>query len=368
MQVALLTSFKANKKEPVAAFLERVHAAFVATGEAPRVRFLFSDAPVAGFTSSIDRVLKRYPGLRDHTAERPSMAGGPSVRVLGDLMADEEALPFAQLLEIAAGIPRSFPFHSAQFWLMRSDFGDPPAGGLPAVMPGVIVGDSWWVSGRMRSVSATVIVEAGDTLPPSAPGVAAVMAACGKADKTSQIPLPAAPGPAVAVASPAVERLREVVERYRADLDAVMARAGMPHDLPPALEAERLPGAVTGPRKPALDAAFKPLGYSGRGESGTFTFTRRTTGNLAVEVYMDVGTWSASLTAFFKVQGPGFAATLPLLPSIRAGRGQYPLGDASRWAQIVENLAALVRELDRTFVPEIESVAGPAPAWFRPAS
>ncbi len=48
--------------------------------------------------------------------------------------------------------------------------------------------------------------------------------------------------------------------------------------------------------------------------------------------------------------------------------GQYPIGDAAQWQKIVENLAAMVRELDRSFVPEIEQAAGPSPAWYQPAS
>ncbi len=51
-----------------------------------------------------------------------------------------------------------------------------------------------------------------------------------------------------------------------------------------------------------------------------------------------------------------------------AAYGQYPTGDAVQWQKIVENLAAMVRELDRSFVPEIEQAAGPSPAWYQPAS
>jgi hypothetical protein len=32
------------------------------------------------------------------------------------------------------------------------------------------------------------------------------------------------------------------------------------------------------------------------------------------------------------------------------------------------DLAALVTELDRTFVPDIERAAGPSPDWYRPES
>jgi len=128
-------------------------------------------------------------------------------------------------------------------------------------------------------------------------------------------------------------------------------------------------GQNTGPKKPVLVRAFKPLGYDCQAASGTFTLRRRTPGNLTVEISLDVGTWSRSLTAFFKVQGLGFPALLPLPPSRRAaGGGQYPIGDADRWQQLVDNLAALVTELDRSFVPAIEAASGPSPEWYRPES
>jgi hypothetical protein len=45
---------------------------------------------------------------------------------------------------------------------------------------------------------------------------------------------------------------------------------------------------------------------------------------------------------------------------------QYPVGDADRWRKIVENLGAMVRELDRSLVPEIEAAVGPSPEWYQP--
>jgi len=41
---------------------------------------------------------------------------------------------------------------------------------------------------------------------------------------------------------------------------------------------------------------------------------------------------------------------------------------AAPWSRIVENMAALVGELDRSFVREIEEAAGPSPEWYRPES
>ena len=109
------------------------------------------------------------------------------------------------------------------------------------------------------------------------------------------------------------------------------------------------------------------MGYTGTGGSGEFHLKRRTDANLTVELSLDVGTWSHTVTASFLVHGAGFRASLglPIAPGIV---GQYPIGDAVQWQKIVANLVAIVRELDRTFVPAIEQAAGPSPAWYEPPS
>jgi hypothetical protein len=55
MQVALLTEFAVTKKEPLAVLLERIHAAFLASGLGePSILFTFSDSPVGAFSTIID--------------------------------------------------------------------------------------------------------------------------------------------------------------------------------------------------------------------------------------------------------------------------------------------------------------------------
>ena len=128
-------------------------------------------------------------------------------------------------------------------------------------------------------------------------------------------------------------------------------------------------GVAPGAKKPALERVFQPMGYTCRGGSGTFTLRRRTPQNLTAELYLDVGTWSNLVMAIFRVLGVGFKATLLLPVCAKAAPGaQYPIGDAERWQKIVENLGALVAELDRSFVPEIEAAAGPSPEWYQPES
>jgi hypothetical protein len=211
-------------------------------------------------------------------------------------------------------------------------------------------------------------------LPPLPDPIAAVLAACGKVKKRVQVPLVSAPAqqrPTIDTAAPEIAAsIRAAVQDYRSRIAEIVESANLPHDLPPNQEAFTA-GVTAGPKKPELVRAFTPMGYDCRGESGTFTLRRRTPGNLTVELMLDVGTWSNMALAIFRVlglvNGAGFKATLFLPVSRRAAvGGQYPMGGPERFRQIVDNLAALVAELDRTFVPAIEAISGPAPDWYKP--
>jgi hypothetical protein len=409
MRVAVSTSFAADRREPLAALVERVHDAFLGAGLGePSVQFALSDSGIRSLVSSVDRVLKRFPELERFAATASAAPLGlpaieQPVRQIGNHAgspAAGEAVPFATLLAIAAGVPRSFPFHNVTLRFTAPAFGRPPTSGpgleslnsldraylmmSGGLVPGIVVGDSWWVNHRQRALSALTIVEAepaNKKLPALPEAVSAVLAACGKIRKTVQVPLPEMAAPGAAVAAPAgaasapspetLAAVRAVVTDYRQRLEATLDRAGLPHDLPdnPEAAASTPPGVTAGPLKPALVRAFAPLGYDCRGGGGSFTLRRRTSGNLAVRISLDTGTWFPRMLGRFVVQGLGFKAIHPLPVARRAAvDGQYPIGDAARWQRIVENLAALVAELDRSLVPAIERAAGPSPAWYRPES
>jgi hypothetical protein len=382
MQVALLTTFVVPKKEPLSVLLERIHEAFLASGLGePSMLFTFSDAPVAGPVSAIDRLVRKFPEFGRSVGELSGIPNVPPVRQVSNRpgsAGDGQTVPFSTLLAVAAAVPKSLPFHGVSIHFHSPAFGVPfPRGILAPLDPGIMVTDSWWVNGRDRGIRALTSVDAdpgGSALPPLPARVAAVLAVCGNVKSTVQVPLAAAE---TAAAPPQFARLPSstaaavsaVIGDYKARLAEIVERAAPPHDLPPALEALQTinPAATTGPKKPVLVRAFKPMGYDFQAERGTFTLRRRTPGNLTVEISLDVGTWSKSLHGSFCVKGVGFSARLRLPVSKRALDGtQYRIGDADHWQMLVDNMAAIVAELDRTFVPAIEAAAGPAPEWFTP--
>jgi hypothetical protein len=396
MRVALLTSFAASRKEPLVAMMDRVHQGFLDAGLEPFIRFNFADGGVVSF-SSVDRVLKRHPELERFVTEAspaPQLGIAGARRLSNGPLSvgANEAVPYTTLQAIAAGVPRSFPFHGVVLHFHSPEFGELMA--IPTIpgakMAGVLIADSWWVNGRNRSLSActTVEVEAGSKkLPPPSDVIATVLAACGKAKKTVQVPLPdnlgEAPvqairlpsGIAVPSANPQLAAaVKAIAVKYRDRIAEIVIEARMPHDLPaPAEMLDRPLGVTAGPKKPALERVFKPMGYSVRGgtagETGSFNLSRRTAANTTLALHLDCGTWSHSLLATFAVFGLGFRAGLTLPPTAKAAAGgQYRIGDAEHWGKIVENLGALVAELERTFVPEIEAVTGPSPEWYKPVS
>ena len=201
LRVALLTEFRASKKEPLAVLLERLHGAFIASGlDEPALQFSFTDAPVPGFVSSVDRVLKRYPDLNRFVSTAAEPPGGHPIRQVSNgpgSPAQGASVEFSLLHDVARGVPRSFPFHNLSVQFQAPAFGTAlqpsPTGGIT---PGIIVKDSWWVNGRQRSLFAFTWVDADPTskkLPSPSGPVTTVLAACGKAKSTVQVPLLEAP-------------------------------------------------------------------------------------------------------------------------------------------------------------------------------
>jgi hypothetical protein len=373
MQVAVQLEFKADRKEPLGDVVRRVAALFASSGLEPALEASFSDGP-AGLrsTSAVDRAIKKHPHLAalERNDSPQLQAGLPAIRRLTNA---GSTAPFelADVIALADGVPRSLPFHAVNVGFGHADFGTVvfPFGLAPRA--GVAVSDGWWVNGRMRSLTAFYSVEgtpASKKLPDPPAAIAAILTGLGKPRKTAQFVAPetvASPEQGTPIPRDA-SLVMPILAKYRKDMTALVARAGLPFDLPPAADARVSSRGASGPLKPTLVEAFRPRGYDCRGESGMFTLRRRTATNHIVDVELDVGTWSRSVTFMFSVRGPGFNATLSPPVTARGESRQYPIGDTANWQQIVANISAIVDELSRTFVPEIEAAVGPAPAWFEP--
>jgi hypothetical protein len=384
MKVAVKMEFKADRKEPLGDLVRRAVALFEQNGIEPRIAATFSDGP-GGIrsTSAVERALRKHPHLaRFERGDAPLAAAGlPPIRRLTNEQPGDP-FPIADILALADGVPRSLPFHAVNVHLEHTEFGEiGPLPGGPTPQTGIAISDSWWINGRNRGLSALYAVEAdpkSKTLPDPPPAIGAILAGLGKPRRKSQLALPGVAPAAAAVAStqaadpaqPAVARdmslIAPIVATYRREMPSLIQRIGLPHDLPPAAEVRLTSLGATGPLKPTLVEAFSRRGYDCHGGSGTFTIRRRTAANHVIDVELDVGTWSRSVTFMFHLKGPGFKATLLPPVGARADARQYPIGDTANWERIVANIGAIADELERTFVREIEAIVDPAPAWFEP--
>jgi hypothetical protein len=405
MLLLVSQSFAASKREPFGTAAARLYDAFLAAGlGAPRVRFRFADhaplpeamtARVPGLpqrVSAVDRALKRYPELaRFLRPAQPDPRTGGAAQAIANVGAEAEAepVPFETLRAIADGVPKSYPFRAASLHFSAPEFTGgallperPDSAALRMLMragvemgggagpaPGVGLLDSWWVNGRERRLSATHVVEAdpgAKKLPPPPPPVVAVLAACGKARKTVQVPIA---DTADATAAPETDAaLKAAMQAWRAELPAVAA--ALPYDV--ATRMEPLAGP-SGPKKPELERVFGPRGYAIRGETGQFVLRRRSKAGLIMTLAVDVGTWSDSLSVHLGIFGMRAGAGFRLacaLPTTRAQGGtltygQVRIGTPERWRCLVENLGDVVDAAERGLVPAIEAIAPDTPAWYQ---
>lgn len=360
MRVCITCQWRVEKKETLGLLLRRVFDVGRAAGlGAPAIEF----AATPGFfgrTNTIDRIVKRFPELATLRVAMPgagplaspvpeaAVAGVPAGEAL--MTRHLAPSPFTEelLLALADGVPRSFALQNVDVALRWPEFGE-----HAATQTGMLINDMTWGSGgrkRLLMGVALVDVDPGARAIELPARVTAMFNAFGKPVSRTQQPL-MAPGTESAGPPPGFD---EVFARHRA---AMVARVPT---LPHVVEVDGR-SEPSGPKKPALAAAFKPMGYDCRGGSGEFTLSRRTPGNLVVELTIDVGTWGNHYTGLMTIHAPGWKVAMKILVAER--EGQVSVAGPEGWRKIVDNLAAQVAALDREFVPEVEALLGPAPAW-----
>jgi len=295
----------------------------------------------------------------------------------------------AALADIAAGISRRFQVQLFFVHFGTVDWGPPwmptldaaPAAlplaaelRVPAALarPGLAYRNGWWVSGRQQALSAMLVgvpLARDAAMPPVPPVALAVLNRVAKvsARRFQVQALPTAP-PAAASPVAASERnatqLRRALRSVRvAALERMAARVAsgaLPHDLrAPAAGAEAPAGLD---RKGALLKALRPAGWAHHGPGGgpgLLAFWRATDPHTRLTVEVDFGTWSRRMAVTLRCQGASWQVALP----VQFHDGGFHPTTAAALAQGAENLAAALDDLCARFVPELEAVFGPSPAW-----
>jgi hypothetical protein len=407
MYAAIFTEIKADWREPYADLVERIQNA-CERGEMlrPKLGFYLSDSPLAKF-SSVERVVKRHPELSIFVRDETGPNGAATSTLTSFAMAIEsmESLRPAVLKSIVSGIPKAYPFWEATFeFFPRSGASSillspyestrSPvqlgqfASRVPLALsrsvrqkgtlfaPSLFVSDSWGRSHRNRSAIAITVQDiklTENARKHSQESLRSISSVCGKLLKPTIIPLLRLETPAeFETARPTEQYLKvvaDLIDDIEGNKERLVRQAKLPHDLPSAIMARKDTPAVlsSGAKRPDLISVFRPLGYSCKGGRGEFWLRKRTAKGLVLELYLDVGTWSDSLTAVYHVFGLGFRASLRLPLSMQElSCRQYPIGDLTRWRQLVENLAALVIELEQTLIPTFDAISEPLPTWFEP--
>lgn len=362
MKVRIEYTFKRDKKEPFADAVERVHGAFAASEfGAPSVEFFFSAGAWNAPDTGVDHLMEKYPELRRFFYVVPGPPDTPGSRVLSNAPrspspARGEAAEFATLFAAAAGVRKPFRLDAASFrFRPRESDGDASA---PTI--DVIVSESRFVDRWDTMLMALVYLD-GDPddkrlSPP--PAIAGILAALGNAPRRSQKPAHRRPTGEEIGAAIAVHR------DYQSRLGEIVDRAQLPHDLP-ASEPVRAGGlSDRAGQKAMLRRAFGPLGYDCTFSRNDYMLRRRKRGNVVVVLRLDVGWEGRTLSIHYVVSFSAQVLPLHLPVSKRAiaqAEGEYGIRDDAHWQEIVDNLAALVAELDRTFVPAIEAAIHPWP-------
>ena len=99
-----------RKKEPFGLLLRRLHDGLLQASLPVSYEFGFADSPVGGGVS-VDRAVKKLPQLASvvQTSMVPGILGPAHKLITGS----DIDLPFATFAQLADGLPRSLPLHSA---------------------------------------------------------------------------------------------------------------------------------------------------------------------------------------------------------------------------------------------------------------
>ena len=361
------------------------------------VRFFFSDK-VMSRTSAIERLLKQYLELAPYAIEEYSLSG-EKVRILSNL--DER---WAQsnprgatgyidtdlLAKIADGIPNPYHLMYSNFmfekipWVLGGSIEPMPgkSGGrkwsglfpevcLPCLdtpFPGVVLKSKWWTSRRQISLHATIYVESPglDCISPPASSILTM----GYLKQLGKIHLEGMvfglDDDEWQMITEATDKANRISEECRTHLPEILGKLQLPHILPG--DPGRWEGSwLTSPHKEVLVSVFKPRQYRYQSKlsgQGVFILSKHTPNHNRLSLLFDVGSISHLCSSRIAINGPGWSSGIDLIVTPDQKHSQYPIGGGDSWNCIVQNVAVLVDNLEKEYVPQIETLFPRTPKWF----
>lgn len=389
-------TFRIEKRESLGSLFQRVTDVLNQFGQTSKVYFYFEDQAI-GSVSACDRLIKRFPVFESFAFTHAEARANPPKIIKSisnfnnswDISYESQsatAISTEILSNVAVGVPRSFPFHYSHFIFdnvsllntSEPDTGDASSQVLQysSRVPrsynnsAIVLDSHWWVSRREHHLTVIValpIPTAGEEVVLLPEKTKSFIQAFGKiAEERLEI---------VYTQQEATERqaviarLVSVTTRYNQNIGNIIQTLPLPHSLP-SVEQVGLHGEEfkIGSMKDVLVKYFKSLGYcyqAKRSGHGIYSLTKLTPNNNELEIYLDVGSWSRSVTASFSFNGMSMSGSVGLPVSKNAiDVAQYPILSIEQWRQIVENLVVVVNYLEKTFAVEADEVSGSTPRWY----
>lgn len=372
MRVFRTLHYRLTKRDSPGSVLRAVTDALVAAGLGDALLTAQIEDMPDGKTLASERLTKKYP--RHGTTSSVSTVEGDPGRTRFTISGVRlDADETRDILDIAAGIPRTYPAFIARFAIDGVDWSRLDPSMPPAVRAmdekshgAIIVTSYWWSTGRLNALTASIelpLPPADAAAPPEIPAtVRAVADRFGKMHhQTMEVVRDAETG--------RQEKARALNQKYDGALAELAATLPFPHLLVTPLEAGSayVPGNV-GTYKDALKAVFGARGYryeTKRSGEGVFSLTKKTPANHEIELKFEIGSYSKSYGGMFKVKGEGWFVRA-ILP-VTAWENQfawYPIVNAEIWRRILENVAVAVDHYEQTVVPDAEAAFGAMPRWY----
>lgn len=350
----------------------------------------------------LDRMVKEFPLLDQFRSSDASSLMTPGARLTNlALDADSNRLKppmratdelLDGLANVCRGVPRRFPVQHLSIIFAELQWGDgwlsvvpeqyvvsndrmpPMFAAMQRFTSSITYSNMWWVSGRKQSLDIK-LVGAPLSENANAPAVPAraleLVGRFAKINSKSFTLLPLNPSAHFAPETTpfSEEKVRECASLTASAKTALAERIAnqqLPFALAANLQEQIAAARETGvPKKEILAKALKPLGYkhSGKlGGQGVIGFEKTTKNHTRLTLEFDFGTWLPRFDVpTLQIAGASWGQLINV--PFCEGIGSFAIVTRTDFEQAAANVASQLEELERSYIPALESLMGPSPAW-----